>query len=47
MFRAIFLLIIRGILTVITASDFIHMCRRLLSWLNRNWMTAADNDTLE
>jgi hypothetical protein len=38
MFRAIFVLIIRSILTVITASGFIHVCRcRLLSWLSRNW----------
>ena len=38
MFRATFSLIIRSILTVITASGFIHVCRgRLLSWMSRNW----------
>jgi len=32
MFREIFSLIIRSILTVLTASDFIHVCRcRLLT----------------
>ena len=37
MFRAMFSLIIKSILTVITASGFIHVCRcRLLSWLSRN-----------
>jgi len=42
MFRAIFSLIIRSILTVITASSFIHVCRcRLPS------VAAADNDTRE
>jgi len=40
MFRALLSLIIWSILTVITASGFIHVCRcRLLS--------AADNDTRE
>jgi hypothetical protein len=35
MFRAILSLIIRSVLTVITASGFIHMhCCRLLSWLS-------------
>jgi hypothetical protein len=39
MFRAIFSLIIRSILTLVTASGFIHVCRcRLLSWLSRNWL---------
>ena len=38
MFRAMLSLIIRSILTVITASGFIHMhCCRLLSWLSRNY----------
>ena len=37
MFRAMLSLIIRSILTVITASGFIHVCRgRLLSWLSMN-----------
>jgi len=37
MFRAILSLIIRSILTVITASGFIHMCCcQLLSWLRHN-----------
>jgi len=37
MFRAILSLIIRSILTVITASGFIHMCCcRLLSWLSHD-----------
>jgi hypothetical protein len=51
MFRAILSLIIRSILTVITASGFIHVCRcRLLSWPSGNGlnaMTADDNDTRE
>jgi hypothetical protein len=50
MFRAILLLIIRSILTVITASGFIHMYSyRLLSWLSRNYSatTAADSNTCE
>ena len=41
MFRAIFSLIIRRILTVITASGFIHVS------LSAAVMTAADNDTRE
>ena len=37
MFRSILSLIIRNILTVITASVFIHMyCCRLLSWLSHD-----------
>ena len=41
MFRAILSLIIRSVLTVITASGFIHMyCCRLLSWLSRDWLVS-------
>ena len=36
MFPAILSPIIRIILTVITASGFIHMCCRLLSWLSHD-----------
>jgi hypothetical protein len=46
MFRAILSLIIRSILTVITVSDFIHMCCfRLLSWLN-DQQDATEYDNL-
>jgi hypothetical protein len=43
MFRAILSHIIKSILTVITASGFIHVyCCRLLSWLSRNWNRMSD-----
>jgi len=39
MFRAIFSLIIRSILTAFTTSGIIHVCRcRLMSWLSRKWL---------
>jgi len=42
MFRAILSLIIRRILTVITASGFTHFCRtRLLSWPSGNWLKSV------
>jgi len=44
MFRAIFSLIIRSNLTLITASDIIHVCRgRLLSLLSRNFLLNHDS----
>jgi len=43
MFRALLSLIIRSFQTVLTASDFIHVCRcRPLSWMSA--MTATGND---